>query len=182
LPIAVAAALWSASAYITAFKYATNAIYGVEERRPLSRTIPARVGMSVVMLLLLTLTAVIVGLAGPLARGVGNLVGLGHAATDIWAIAKWPLVLVLVTAMLAFLYWAAPNVEHPRFRWVTPGSALAVLLWAAGSAIFSLFVANFGAYNRTYGALAGVIVFLIWVWLSNLAALLGAAFNAELER
>jgi membrane protein len=88
----------------------------------------------------------------------------------------------LVGFMVAFLYWAAPNVEERRFRWVSSGSAVAVLLWLGGSAAFTLFVATFGTYNKTYGPLGGVIVFLIWLWISNIAVLAGATVDAQLER
>jgi len=123
-----------------------------------------------------------VGLTGPLARDVGSLVGLGDTAADVWRAAKWLILIGLVGFMVAFLYWAAPNAEQRRFRWVSSGSAVAVLLWLGGSAAFTLFVATFGTYNKTYGPLGGVIVFLIWLWISNIAVLAGATVDAQLER
>ena len=90
--------------------------------------------------------------------------------------------LILVSLMFALLYWAAPNVKQPGFRWITPGGLLAVVVWIVASALFAFYVANFASYNKTYGTLGGVIVFLVWLWISNLAVLLGAELNAELER
>jgi membrane protein len=131
---------------------------------------------------LLAISAVAVVVSGPLAQQVGKVIGLGGAAVTAWDIAKWPVLLLIVSFMFALLYWAAPNVKHPKFRWVSPGGVLAVVLWLIASAAFALYVANFGSYNKTYGALGGVIVFLIWLWISNIVVLLGAEFNAELER
>ena len=133
-------------------------------------------------MLLVALSAIAVVVTGPLAEQVGNLFGLGSTAVTIWDIAKWPVIVVTVITMLAMLYYGAPNVRQPGFRWITPGGVLGVGLWLLASAGFALYVANFGAYNKTYGSLAGVIVFLIWLWISNLAVLLGAELNAELER
>ena len=99
-----------------------------------------------------------------------------------WDIAKWPVLLLVISLMFAILYWASPNVKQPGFRWVSPGGLLAVVVWIAASALFAVYVANFGSYNKTYGALGGVIIFLVWLWISNVAVLLGAEFNAELER
>src|SRR3954452_10559139 len=175
-------AIWSASGYVSAFMGAANAIYDVGEGRPIWKTLPVRVGVTVVTVVLLAISAVAVAVTGPLAKQVGNLIGVGGAAVTAWDIAKWPVLLVVVSAMFALLYWAAPNVRHPRFHWVTPGGLLAVVLWLIASAGFALYVANFGSYNKTYGSLGGVIVFLVWLWISNIAILLGAEFDAELER
>jgi membrane protein len=180
--VGLAGALWSASAYVAAFMRASNAIYDVGEGRPITKTLPVRLGTTVVIVVLLAICAVAVAVTGPLAEQVGNLIGVGGAAVTAWDIAKWPVLLVVVSAMFALLYWAAPNVKHPRFHWVTPGGLLAVVLWLIASAGFALYVANFGSYNKTYGSLGGVIVFLIWLWISNVVILLGAEFNAELAR
>ncbi len=126
--------------------------------------------------------ALAVVLTGPLAKQVGNLVGLGSTAVTAWDIAKWPVLILIVSFLFAFLYWASPNVRHPGFRWVSPGGVLAVLLWIVASAAFAFYVANFGSYNKTYGSLGGVIIFLVWLWISNVVILLGAEFNAEIER
>src|SRR2546421_5586083 len=178
----LAGALWSASGYVAAFMRASNTIYDVEEGRPFWKTVPVRVSVTVVMVVLLAISSVAVVLTGGLARQVGNLVGVGSSAVQAWDIAKWPVLVVLVGFMLAILYWAAPNVRHPGFRWISPGSILAVAVWLIASGAFALYVANFSSYNKTYGALAGIIVFLVWLWISNIAILLGAEFNAELER
>jgi membrane protein len=180
--VGLAGALWSASGYIAAFMRASNAIWDVEEGRPVWKTIPLRLVITLITVVLLAVMAVAVVLTGPLAEQVGNVVGLGSTAVTVWDIAKWPVLILIVSFMFAFLYWAAPNVRHPRFQWVSPGGLVAVLLWILASAAFAFYVANFGSYNKTYGALGGVIIFLVWLWISNIAILLGAEFNAELER
>lgn len=180
--IGLAGAIWSASGYVGAFMRASNAIYEVGEGRPIWKTIPWRIAITVVLLLMMVVVAVMVAVTGPLANEVGDLIGVGDVATTIWDIAKWPFVLIITMAMFAFLYWAAPNVKHPKFPWVSPGGIVAVILWIVASALFALYVANFGSYNKTYGALGGVIAFLVWLWVSNIAILFGAELNAELER
>jgi len=180
--VGLAGALWSASGYVAAFMRASNAIYEVGEGRPIWKTIPTRVAITVVLLLMLAAVAIGVSVTGPLARQVGNVLGLGDTAVMVWDIAKWPVLLLVVITMFAILYWAAPNVKHPKFRWISPGSVVGVLLWIVASAGFAFYVANFSSYNKTYGALGGVIVFLVWLWISNIAILLGAEFNAEVER
>jgi membrane protein len=182
LVIGLAAALWSASGYVGAFSRACNVVYEVEEGRPFWKLRPLQLAMSLLLIMLVALSAIAVVLTGPLAEQVGNLFGLGSTAVTIWDIAKWPVIVVTVITMLSVLYYGAPNVRQPGFRWITPGGVLGVLVWLLASAGFALYVANFGAYNKTYGSLAGVIVFLIWLWVSNLAVLLGAELNAELER
>ncbi len=180
--IGLAAALWAASRYIGAFIRASNVVWDVEEGRPIWKTIPLRLGITILMLILLAISALAVVLTGPLAERVGDLVGLGDTAVLVWDIAKWPVLVVIVSFMFALLYWAAPNVKQPGFRWVNPGGVMAVLLWMIASALFALYVASFGSYNETYGSIAGVIIFLVWLWISNIAVLFGAEFNAELER
>jgi membrane protein len=180
--VGLAAAIWSASGYISAFMRASNAIYDVEEGRPFWMAIPIRVAVTVVMLALLVLSAFAVVVTGGLAGQVGKLLGIGGTAVTIWDIAKWPVLLLVVSFMFSILYWASPNVKHPGFRWLTPGGVFAVVLWLIVSGLFALYVANFSSYNKTYGALGGVIAFLVWLWISNIAVLLGAELNAELER
>ena len=180
--VGLAGALWSASGYVGAFMRASNAIYDMPEGRPVWKTIPTRVGLTLVLMFLLAITALAVVLTGGLARRAGDLIGVGGTAVDVWNVAKWPVLLIVVSFMFAFLYWAAPNVRQPGFRWVSPGGLLAVVGWLVASGAFAFFVSNFGSYNKTYGALAGVIVFLVWLWISNIMILLGAEFNAELER
>jgi membrane protein len=180
--VGLAGALWSASGYVAAFMRASNSIYDIEEGRPVWKTLPTRVVLTLVLLLLLAVSAVAVTLTGGLAKEVGGVVGLSDTAITVWNIAKWPLLLLVVSFMFALLYWAAPNVKHPKFQWVSPGSVLAVIGWIVASVAFAFYVANFGSYNKTYGALAAPIVFLVWLWISNIMVLLGAEFNAELER
>jgi membrane protein len=175
-------ALWSASGYVAAFMRASNAIYDMPEGRPIWKTLPVRVVLTLVLLVLLAITAIGVTLTGGLAKEVGGVLGLSDTAVTVWNIAKWPVLVVVVSFMFALLYWAAPNVKHPNFRWVSPGGLLALVGWIIASLAFAFYVANFGSYNKTYGALAGPIVFLVWLWISNLMILLGAEFNAELER
>jgi membrane protein len=175
-------ALWSASGYVAAFMRASNAIYDIEEGRPVWKALPVRVGLTLVLLVLLAVTTMAVVLTGGLAQRVGDIVGLGSTAVSVWNIAKWPVLLLVVSFMFALLYWAAPNVKHPGFRWISPGGVLAVAAWLIASGAFALYVSNFSSYNKTYGALGGVVVFLVWLWISNVVILLGAEFNAELER
>jgi membrane protein len=175
-------ALWSASGYVAAFMRASNAIYDMPEGRPIWKTLPVRVGLTVVLLLLLAISTIAVVLTGGLAEKVGNIIGLGDTAVSVWNIAKWPVLLLIVSFMFALLYWAAPNVKQPGFRWVSPGGIVAVIGWLIASGAFAFYVASFGSYNKTYGALGGVVVFLVWLWISNIVILLGAEFNAELER
>jgi membrane protein len=180
--IGLAGALWSASGYVSAFMRASNSIYDMPEGRPVWKTLPLRVVLTIVLLALIAISAVAVTVTGGLAKEVGGVLGLSDTAVTVWNIAKWPVLLLVVSFMFALLYWAAPNVKHPKFRWVSPGGVLAVIGWVIASAAFAFYVASFGSYNKTYGALAGPIVFLVWLWISNIVILLGAEFNAELER
>ena len=180
--VGIAGAIWSASGYVGAFMRASNHIYDIPEGRPIYKTLPTRLGVTIVMLVLLAITAFGVVLTGSLAGEMGKLVGVGDTAVMIWDIAKWPVLLLIVSFMISLLYWAAPNVKQPGFKWTTPGGLLAVLVWVAASGLFALYVANFASYNKAYGALGGVIAFLTWLWISNIAVLFGAELNAELER
>jgi len=174
-------ALWSASNYVAAFMRASNVIYDVPEGRPIWKTAPIRLGVTLVTMILLVASAVIVVVTGGLAQKVGNVLGLGSTAVTVWDIAKWPVLLIIIGLILAILFWASPNARH-GFQWVSPGGFAAVVLWLVASALFAVYVANFGHYNKIYGSLGGIIIFLIWMWISNVAILLGAEFNAELER
>ncbi|MEU8406280.1 YihY/virulence factor BrkB family protein [Micromonospora sp. NPDC048842] len=180
--IGLVAAFWSASGYIGAFMRASNTIYDVPEGRPIWKTLPIRLGVTAVIGVLLLASAVIVVFTGRLAESVGDVIGLGSTAVAVWDIAKWPVLLILVSLMFAILYWASPNARHGGFRWVSPGGVLAVVIWLVISGLFAFYVSNFSSYDKTYGTLAGVIIFLVWLWLSNIAILLGAEFDAELER
>ncbi|EMF55191.1 MULTISPECIES: YihY/virulence factor BrkB family protein [Streptomyces] len=180
--VGLLAAVWSASGYVAAFIRTSNAVYDLPEGRPVWKVTPLRIALTLVLMLMLAVSALIVVFTGPLAERAGTTIGLGDAAIAVWNIAKWPVLLVLVTLMIALLYWAAPNVRGRGFRWVSPGGIVATLIWLAASAGFAVYAANFGSYNKTYGTLAGAVVFLIWLWLTNLAILLGLEFDAELSR
>ncbi|MET1076064.1 MAG: YihY/virulence factor BrkB family protein [Umezawaea sp.] len=180
--IGLLAALWSASGYVGAFMRASNAIYDVEEGRPFWKTIPLRLGLTLGVVALLVITAAGIGVSGGVAEEVGSLIGLGPTAVTVWGIAKWPVLLVLASLAIGLLFWASPNVRQPGFLWITPGGVLTVVVWIAASLGFAFYVANFGSYSKTYGALAGVIVFLVWMWISNIALLLGAELDAEIVR
>jgi membrane protein len=182
LGIGLLGALWSASGYLGAFMRAANTIYEVQEGRPFWKLRPLQVGLTLFGVFLLSLVALGLVVSGPIAEAIGNAIGLGQTGIQVWGVAKWPVMLGIVMTIVASLYYISPNVRQPRFRWITPGGVLAVLLWAVASVGFGFYVAHFGSYNKTYGTLGGVISFLVWLWISNLALLLGAEFDAELER
>ena len=175
-------AIWSASGFVGAFGRASNTLYEIEEGRPFWKLRPLQLGITLLLIVLLAACALAVVLTGPLAEQVGDVVGAGDVAVTTWDIAKWPFIAAAVVTMFAVLYYTAPNVRQPGLRWITPGGLVALTLWIVVSLAFAVFVANFGSYNATYGSIAGVIVFLIWLWLTNLSLLIGAALNAELER
>jgi membrane protein len=180
--VGLAGAIWAAAGYIGAFIRASNVIWDVEEGRPIWRTIPLRLVVTIVMLVLLAASAFAVVVTGPLAERVGKLLGIGGAAVTAWDIVKWPLLVLVVSLMFSILYYASPNVRQPAFRWLTAGGILAVVVWILASAAFGIYVASFGSYNKTYGSLGAVMIFLVWLWLTNVAILLGAELNAEIER
>lgn len=174
-------AVWSASGYVAAFMRATNAIYGIDEGRPIWRTAPVRLGITIATLIGLVASALMVVVTGSVARQIGQALGVGHAAVTTWDIAKWPVLIILVSLMLSLLYWASPNAKQEGPVWVTPGGVIAVLAWIVASGGFAVYVSFSGSYNKTYGSLATVIVFLVWLWITNIAILLGAEVNAELQ-
>lgn len=182
LVIGLVGALWAASNYVNAFSRAMNAIYEVEEGRPVWKLRPWMLLLTVVIVVLVMLVIAALVLSGSLAEQIGGLVGLSSTATTVWNIAKWPVVVLIVVLIIALLYWGTPNVRQPKFRWISPGAILALLVSVVATAGFGFYVANFGSYNATYGALAGVIVGLLWMWLMNVSLLFGAEFDAELER
>jgi membrane protein len=175
-------ALWSASGYIGAFMRASNAIYETYEGRPFWKLRPLQVVVTLTMVLLLALVLVALVISGPVATAIGNTVGLGSVAVTVYQIAKWPIMAAVVLLMLALLYYVAPNAKLPKFKWITPGSIVALVIWVIASAAFGFYVANFGSYNKTYGSLGGAISLLIWLWISNIAVLFGQELNAEIER
>jgi membrane protein len=180
--VGLAGALWSASAYISAFIRAANAIYDVPEGRPIWKTLPLRIGLTVLTGALLGVSVLAIVFTGRFAQRVGDAFGIGRTAVTVWDYAKWPVLVIAISLMFAVLYYLAPNARHTGFRWITPGSVLAVVIWLVASGGFALYVANFNSYNKTYGTFGGVIAFLVWLWISNVAVLLGAEFDAELER
>ena len=171
-------AFWSASGYVSAFMKASNNIYGVTEERPFWRLVPIRVGVAFVTGVLAVVAAIIIVVSGRVAEVVGDALGLESATVKAWEVIKWPVLILIVCVMLATLYWAGPDARVSAYRWIRPGGVIAVLGWIAISFLFGLYVANFGSYNKTYGALAGVIVFLIWLWLTNLTFLIGAKIDS----
>jgi membrane protein len=182
LGVGLAVAVWSASGYIGAFTRASNAIYEVQEERPFWKRRPLQLLITLFAVVLVALLAIALVLTGDLARAVGDQVGVGDPAVTAWSIAKWPVLLIVVMTITSGLYYMAPNVKQRGFRWITPGSVIAVVLWIIASAGFALYVSHFGSYNKTYGSLGAVIVFLVWLWITNIAILFGAEFNSELER
>ncbi len=182
LIVGILGALWSASGYVGAFGRAMNRIYEVDEGRPVWKLRPIQLLLTLVGLVLAAAVAFMLAVSGPIATAIGDAVGLGETAETIWDVARWPLVLVFVTLAVATLYYATPNVQQPKFRWISVGAGVAILAWVVASVGFGFYVTNFGSYNKTYGALAGVIVFLLWLWITNLALLFGAELDSELER
>ena len=182
LVVGIAGALYSASGYVGAFIRASNRIYGVEEGRPFWKLRPLQLAVTLGMVVVLAVVVTALVISGPLAEALGKAVGLGDTAVQVYGLAKWPVLLGVVLGMLAVLYFVAPNVKLPGFKWITPGSLLALGVWVIASLGFAFYVSNFGSYDKTYGTLGGVISFLVWLWLTNIAVLLGVELNAELER
>jgi membrane protein len=178
----IVAAIWSASGYVGAFARASNAIYEVPEGRPFWKLRPVQLVVTTIMIFLLAACAIAVVVTGPVAQQLGDVVGAGSAAVTAWDIAKWPVIALVVSLMFSVLFYAAPNVKQPGFRWITVGGVVALVVLLVASALFAFYVAHFSSYNKTYGALGGVIAFLVWLWVANLAVLFGAELNAELER
>ena len=182
LIVGLVAALWTASGYVGAFMRASNDIYEVREGRPFWKLRPLQMVVTLTMVLMLAVVVIALAVSGPVAEAIGAAIGADAVAVTAWKIAKWPVLLVAVLLMFAVLYYASPNVKLPGFKWVTPGSLLAVAVWIGASVAFAVYVANFGSYDKTYGTLGGVITFLVWLWISNVAILLGMELNAEVER
>jgi membrane protein len=181
LGVGLIAAVWSASSYIGAFTRAANAIYGAEEGRPFWKLRPLQVGITAILLVVALLVLIAMVMTGSLARAVGDQIGVGSTAVTVWNAAKWPVIAVLGLLMISVLYRATPDVQGRNLRWITLGSVFALALWALVSVGFAFYVSNFGSYNKTYGTLGGVVALLVWLWITNLALLLGLALDAELE-
>jgi membrane protein len=182
LILGLAAALWSASGYVGAFMRASNIIYETPEGRPIWKLRPLQILVTLVMVILAAIVGLSVVLTGPIVSAVASPLGLSTTAVTVWNYAKWPVLVVIVLLMIAVLYYATPNVKIRTFKWVSGGAIFALVIWLVASLLFGFYVANFGSYNKTYGTLAGVIIFLVWLWITNAALLLGAELNAERER
>lgn len=182
LIVGLLGALWSASGYIGAFGRAMNRVYEIDEGRPFYKLRPTMLLVTLVAVVLAALVGVGLVVSGPVAGAIGSAIGLGDTAVTVWNIVKWPVILAVVVVVVAILYYATPNIKQPKFRWISVGAAIAVVVWILASLGFALYVANFSSYNKTYGSLAGVIVFLLWLWITNLALLFGAEIDAEIER
>ena len=180
--IGLAGALWSASGYVTAFSHAMNVVYEIEEGRPVWKLRPIMLAVTVLLLLIALIMVLMVVISGPIAQAIGDAIGLGEVAVTVWSIAKWPVLVALAVLLIAVLYHATPNVQQPKMRWISPGGIVGLVVLALASLAFFFYVSNFGSYDRTYGSIGGVIVLLLWLWIVNLALLLGAEFDAELER
>ena len=182
LVFGVLGALWSASGYVGAFGRAMNKVYEVDEGRPFWKLRPLNLAITVVSVLLAAMVLLGLVLTGPFADELGETLGLGDTTVTVWNIVKWPIMLLVVVFLVAVLYYASPNIKQPKFRWVSVGAGLAIVVWILASLAFGIYVANFGSYNKTYGSLAGVIILLLWLWLTNMALLFGAEVDAEIER
>jgi membrane protein len=182
LVLGLLGALWSASGYVGAFGRAMNRVYEVPEGRPFWKLRPVNLLLTTVLVVLAAITLTGLVLTGTVAQAVGDALGLGSTVVLVWQIAKWPVLLGIVVMIVALLYYATPNVKQPKFRWVSVGAVLAIVTWIVASAAFGFYVANLSSYDKTYGTLGGVIAFLLWLWLTNLALLFGAELDAELER
>lgn len=182
LVVGVVGAIWSASGYVGGFGRALNRIYDVQEGRSAFALRPVQLGVTLASLVLIAVVAVLLVVSGPIAEALGNALGVGEAAKTAWSILRWPVVVVALVLLVALLYSATPNVRQPRFRWLTPGAVVAIVVLGIASTLFAFYVANFGSYDKTYGTLAGIIVFLLWIWIANVALLLGAELDSEIAR
>jgi membrane protein len=182
LVLGILGALWSASGYVSAFGRAMNRIYEIDEGRPFWKLRPLMLLVTLLAILLVAVVLVMLVVSGPLATSIGDQIGLGSQALLVWNIAKWPVIILVVMLVVAMLYYATPNVQQPKFRWLSIGAIVAIVIWVLASVAFAFYVATFGSYNKTYGSLAGVVVGLLWIWITNVALLLGAEIDSELER
>ncbi|AWB87602.1 YihY/virulence factor BrkB family protein [Mycetocola zhujimingii] len=182
LVIGLLGAIWSASGYVNAFSQAMNQVYEVDEGRPFWKLRPVILLITVVLLLIAVVIILLLIISGPIAKAIGDVIGLGDVAVTVWNIAKWPVIAILAIIMVAVLYYGTPNVKQPKFKWMTLGAFIALLVMAIATVGFFFYVSNFSNYQATYGSIAGVIIMLLWLWLMNLSLLFGAEFDAEMER
>jgi membrane protein len=182
LVVGVIGALWAASGYVSAFADASNTIYEVQEGRPFWKLKPLQLAITFVLILLAAMVALALVLSGPIVGALGSALGVSDTALSVWRFVKWPAMVALVLIIFGTLYYTSPNARPTGVTWVTGGAVLGVVLWIVASIALALYAANFGSYDKTYGTLGGVVVFLVWLWVTNIAILLGAEFNAETER
>jgi len=182
LVLGILGALWSASGYVGAFGRAMNTVYEIDEGRPFWKLRPVTILVTVVAIVLVACVLVMLIVSGPLADSIGGTIGLGSQAVTVWNIAKWPVLVLFVVLIVALLYYTTPNVKQPRFRWLSVGAFVAIIVWLIASVAFAFYVATFGSYDKTYGSLAGAVVGLLWLWITNVALLFGAELDSELER
>jgi membrane protein len=182
LVLGILGALWSASGYVGAFGRAMNAVYEIDEGRPFWKLRPLMLIITLVAILLVVCVLVMLVVSGPLADSIGGVIGLGSQAVTVWNIAKWPVIALFVVLIVAMLYYSTPNVKQPKFRWLSIGALVAIIVWILASVAFAFYVATFGSYDKTYGSLAGVVAGLLWLWITNVALLFGAELDSEIER
>jgi membrane protein len=182
LAIGLVGAVWSASGYVGGFGRALNRVFAVPEGRATVSLRVTQLGVTIAALILIAIVAVMLVVSGPVATAIGDAIGIGETAQVVWSVLKWPILIVALVLLVAVLYYATPNVRQTKFRWLTTGSFVAIVLLGIASALFALYVANFGNYDKTYGSLAGIIVFLLWIWIANVVLLLGAELDSEVER
>ncbi|MEO7350618.1 MAG: YihY/virulence factor BrkB family protein [Marmoricola sp.] len=182
LVVGILAALWSASGYVGAFGRAMNRIYEIDEGRPFWKLRPVMLVLTLVAVVLAAVALLMLIVSGPVAESIGNVIGLGDTALTVWSIVKWPILALIVVLVVGLLYYTTPNVQQPKFRWISVGAGVAIVIWVLASVGFAFYVGNFSSYNKTYGSLAGVVVTLLFLWITNLALLFGGELDAELER
>jgi membrane protein len=181
LVLGLATSLYGASGAFGAVGRALNAIWRVQEGRSFVKHKLHDIGWTAILLALVLVTFVLIFLGGSLSEFVFNQIGLGSTTAAVWRYARWPAALLAMVLIYAVVYYAAPNVEIRRFQWITPGAAFGVVAWLAASALFFLYVANFGSYGATYGAFAAAVILLVWLWLTNVVLLFGAELNAVID-
>ncbi|GAB3293525.1 YihY family inner membrane protein [Epidermidibacterium keratini] len=182
LVFGILGAVFSASGYVSGFAIAMNRVYEVTEGRNAIKLKLQQVLITLALIVLAVIVAFSLVVSGDIAQTLGGLVGLGDQAVTVWNFAKLPVILLIVMFMVAMLYYLTPNIQRPKFRLFTLGSVIGVTVWILLSIGFAFYVTNFGRYNKTYGTLAGVIVFLLWIWITNIALLFGAEVDCEVER
>ena len=181
LLIGLAISLNGASGAFGAAGRALNKIFRVQEGRGFIKHKAFDLFWTLIVMALALITLVLVLLGGDLASDVLGKIGLGDTAATVWLVLRWPGALVVAMVIYAIVFYAAPNVEVRHFRWITPGAIVGVLLWILASGLFFVYVSNFSSYSATYGAFAGAVILLVWLWLANVVMLFGAELNAAID-